>query len=291
MRQLYQHRGVQDLFSIHVAERGREQHQNRAHPLASGVHEVTGRPAGHVIGGGHRRTQTLLDLSQQCGDLRPELVVDVGDSRQRGRHCSPGSPGVGVAAHPPGRGMTTDAVDCGITARACADAPCPAPESTFPGPPLARTGGPCPAGGYNGCPHPSTHIRPSPRSAPHRTSPRHTGMLGGASPSNGCDSGHEKKGEQERRETPYTGPQRLSHSPHKDVRRRPTLPHPPECSTIGAVELSYRVRNGTGRFLDAMTTVTLRDNQPPTPHTPGRPGLLLQNHTVDANTSKQTSVD
>src|SRR5690625_7098448 len=72
-----------------------------------------------------------------------------------------------------------------------------------------------------------------------------------------------KKRGSRRGEKPRTrAPQRLSHSPHKDVRRRPTLPHPPECSTIGAVELSYRVRNGTGRFLDAMTTVTLRDNQP-----------------------------
>src|SRR5699024_9232035 len=55
--------------------------------------------------------------------------------------------------------LTTDAVDCGITARACADAPCPAPESTFPGPPLARTGGPCPAGGYNGCIPRHTSVR------------------------------------------------------------------------------------------------------------------------------------
>ena len=41
------------------------------------------------------------------------------------------------------------------------------------------------------------------------------------------------------------------------VRRRPTLPHPPECSTIGAGGLSFRVRNGTGRFPSAMTAVTL----------------------------------
>ena len=40
------------------------------------------------------------------------------------------------------------------------------------------------------------------------------------------------------------------------VRRCPTLPHPHECSTIGAVGLSFRVRNGTGRFPHAMTTVT-----------------------------------
>ena len=41
------------------------------------------------------------------------------------------------------------------------------------------------------------------------------------------------------------------------VRRCPTLPHPVECSTIGAVGLSFRVRDGTGRFPHAMTTVTL----------------------------------
>ena len=45
------------------------------------------------------------------------------------------------------------------------------------------------------------------------------------------------------------------------VRRCPTLPHPHECSTIGAVGLSFRVRNGTGRFPHAMTTVTRSPNQ------------------------------
>lgn len=40
------------------------------------------------------------------------------------------------------------------------------------------------------------------------------------------------------------------------VRRCPTLPHPGGCSTIGAVRLSFRVRDGTGRFPDAVTTVT-----------------------------------
>ena len=61
-----------------------------------------------------------------------------------------------------------------------------------------------------------------------------------------------------------------SSTPNEDVRRRPTLPHPPECSTIGAIELSFRVRNGTGRFLDAMTAVTQRDSQP-APNTPPTP--------------------
>jgi hypothetical protein len=40
-------------------------------------------------------------------------------------------------------------------------------------------------------------------------------------------------------------------------RRCPTLPHPGECSTIGAGGLSFRVRNGTGRFPTAIAAVTL----------------------------------
>jgi hypothetical protein len=77
-------------------------------------------------------------------------------------------------------------------------------------------------------------------------------------------------------QTPYTGFGELpvtSHNPlsTKNVRRRPTLPHPPECSTIGAEGLSYRVRNGTGRFPNAMTAVTPRDNTSPQhPTTTGR---------------------
>src|SRR3954447_15741453 len=41
------------------------------------------------------------------------------------------------------------------------------------------------------------------------------------------------------------------------VRLRPTLPHRHQCSTIGAEGLSFRVRNGTGRFPFAMTAETL----------------------------------
>ena len=48
------------------------------------------------------------------------------------------------------------------------------------------------------------------------------------------------------------GPSRL-----KSVRRRPTLPRGPPRSTIGAERLSFRVRNGTGRFPLAMATETL----------------------------------
>ena len=106
-----------------------------------------------------------------------------------------------------------------------------------------------------------------------------------------------KKRKGRRRSTPKQVMLQLLHPfPNEDVRRRPTLPHPPECSTIGAVELSYRVRNGTGRFPDAMTAVTRRDQpalDPPTPPQGCRqvPELHLQNHTVDANTSSKKCVD
>ena len=60
--------------------------------------------------------------------------------------------------------------------------------------------------------------------------------------------------------------------PVNGVRRRPTLPHPPGCSTIGAVGLSFRVRDGTGRFPHAMTAVTLY----PSPGVVGVGNLWLQ---------------
>ena len=41
------------------------------------------------------------------------------------------------------------------------------------------------------------------------------------------------------------------------VRRRPTLPHTPVCSTIGAERLNFRVRNGAGCFPFAMAAETL----------------------------------
>ena len=41
------------------------------------------------------------------------------------------------------------------------------------------------------------------------------------------------------------------------VRRRPSLPHGPPCSTIGAEKLNFRVRNGAGCFPLAMITETL----------------------------------
>src|SRR5687768_5421595 len=41
------------------------------------------------------------------------------------------------------------------------------------------------------------------------------------------------------------------------VRRRPTLPQPLGCSTIGAERLNFRVRDGSGCFPFAMAAVTL----------------------------------
>ena len=71
----------------------------------------------------------------------------------------------------------------------------------------------------------------------------------------------------------------------KGVRRCPTLPHTPVCSTIGAEGLSFRVRYETGRFplrYDRRNSMKLFTN--PNPETGGgRVVVLFQNHTVDAN--------
>ena len=66
----------------------------------------------------------------------------------------------------------------------------------------------------------------------------------------------------------------------KYVRLRPTLPHRHQCSTIGAEGLSFRVRNGAGRFPFAMTAETLWRFQslptvPREPHS-GRVASLCQ---------------
>src|SRR6478735_6627556 len=49
----------------------------------------------------------------------------------------------------------------------------------------------------------------------------------------------------------------------KNVRRRPTLPQPLGCSTIGAERLNFRVRDGTGCFPFAMAAVTLAETHAP----------------------------
>ena len=47
---------------------------------------------------------------------------------------------------------------------------------------------------------------------------------------------------------------KLDGNPQRWMRRRATLPHPLECSTIAVPGLSFRVRKGTGRLTWAMTT-------------------------------------
>ena len=61
--------------------------------------------------------------------------------------------------------------------------------------------------------------------------------------------------EHEKRDLP--GAKGSTGRPQRLKRRRATLPHPLECSTIAAPGLSYRVRNGTGRLTRAMTTANL----------------------------------
>ena len=58
------------------------------------------------------------------------------------------------------------------------------------------------------------------------------------------------------------------------MRRRATLPHPLECSTIAVPGLSFRVRKGTGRLTWAMTTA--KPIQRPTT----RIGRQNRNHTT-----------
>ena len=62
--------------------------------------------------------------------------------------------------------------------------------------------------------------------------------------------------------------------------QRPTLPHPPRCSTISANGLSFRVRKGTGRDPAAINhqhTQTTRTN-----HTPRWGACRVRHCTVDA---------
>jgi hypothetical protein len=84
------------------------------------------------------------------------------------------------------------------------------------------------------------------------------------------------------------------------VRRCPTLPQGPPCSTIGAESLSFRVRNVTGRFPLAMAAETLEmylevsnRHQRPTRCSHGCEGWVvlcvfgsrpyIENHIVDAS--------
>ena len=66
------------------------------------------------------------------------------------------------------------------------------------------------------------------------------------------------------------------------VRRRPTLPQPRDCSTIGAERLNFRVRYGTGCFPFAMAAVTLWTNYPLVCGVKPVVGLLVGIWLVDA---------
>ena len=63
------------------------------------------------------------------------------------------------------------------------------------------------------------------------------------------------------------------------MRRRATLPHPLECSTIAVPGLSFRVRKGTGRLTWAMTTAKpIRYGRPEKPAA----GRTETSHTTDS---------
>lgn len=90
MGELHQHGRVEHAVGIDVTEGGGEQHQHRAHSFAAGIHQVPTRPPDHVVRCGHGFTQPLLDDSETLDDACRELLIDVGNARQRGRHGSPG---------------------------------------------------------------------------------------------------------------------------------------------------------------------------------------------------------
>ena len=69
----------------------------------------------------------------------------------------------------------------------------------------------------------------------------------------------------------FPGAKGSTGNPQRVKRRRATLPHPLECSTIAAPGLSYRVRNGTGRLTRAMTTANLTATARTTNRNPNRP--------------------
>ncbi len=91
-----------------------------------------------------------------------------------------------------------------------------------------------------------SHPSIAPLLAPPSVVPSRPGPTGRAERLNDSESPGQAKG------PPLTGwPFR------KNVRRRPALPQGPPCSTIGAERLSFRVRNGAGRFPLAMAAETL----------------------------------
>ena len=62
---------------------------------------------------------------------------------------------------------------------------------------------------------------------------------------------------------------------YEKFRRRPTLPHRTPCSTIGAEELNFRVRDGNGCFLFAIATENFL-------------AMVIQNYNLYATIKPQT---
>jgi hypothetical protein len=101
---------------------------------------------------------------------------------------------------------------------------------------------------------------------------------------------HRTENNPEMRNAPDSTVRGTSHE--VECRRRPTLPHPGECSTIGAGRLSYRVRNGTGRFPTAMTTDNTIQLSPHPPENPKRRGSSTQtNPTIPGSPGTWMVVD
>ena len=74
------------------------------------------------------------------------------------------------------------------------------------------------------------------------------------------------------------------------MRRRATLPHPSECSTIAAPGLSFRVRNGTGRLTWAMTAAKPQPTKPRPKRGSGHGTRKRSgNRTTDANKQRFTT--
>lgn len=64
--ELHHHGGRHDLWPCGIAELGAQRHQQRAEPLAAGLHEVPGGLRHERVGAGHARPQLGLDALQQA---------------------------------------------------------------------------------------------------------------------------------------------------------------------------------------------------------------------------------
>ena len=119
---------------------------------------------------------------------------------------------------------------------------------------------------------PGREVRRNERDASHGKTPS-TSLKGVAGRSVKARKNPEEKQNGGSRSRSSTG------TPNERMRRRATLPHPLECSTIAVPGLSFRVRKGTGRLTWAMTTA--KPIRRPTPT--GRPAEPEPCHTTDSD--------